>query len=134
MPTQSDQERAIRLRVRCVNPPAGVFGLQDKERRLSAGQPQPDGSLVFECELWAKRAADGKANFLGVFAHGTPTDRFLYLTLLNADTDQAEIVKRIKVKLPLITWEQIEQGGVLQATVDGRGAASVKLLEGWHSV
>lgn len=134
MPTSSAEERAVRLQIRCINPPAGVFGLQDKDRRLSAGQPQPDGALLFECTLQAKRAANGTPNFLGAFAHGTPTDRFLYLTLLRDDTDQAEIVKRIKVKLSSITWDQIEQGGVLQATVDGRGAASVKLLEGWHAV
>jgi hypothetical protein len=134
MTANSDEERAVRLQVRCVNPPVGTFGLQDKERRLSAGQPQPDGALVFACEVRAKRAADGTPNFLGEYAHGTPTDRFLYLTLLNGDTEQAGIVKRIKVKLGSITWAQVESSEVLQATVDGRGAASVKLLEGWHSI
>jgi hypothetical protein len=133
MPNQSAEERAVRLQVRCVNPPVGVFGLQDKNRRLSTGQPQPDGSLVFTCELRAKRADDGTPNFLGTFAHGTSDDRFLYLTLLNGDSDQAGIVKRIKVKLGSITWAQVESG-TLQATVDGRGAASVKLLDGWHEV
>jgi hypothetical protein len=132
MANESNEERAVRLRVRCVNPPAGVFGLQDKDRRLTVGQPQPDGALVFECEVRAKRADDGTPNFLGTFAHGTPTDRFLYLTLLNGDS--TAIVKRIKVKLGAITWAQVESGGVLQASVDGRGAASVKLLEGWHTV
>jgi hypothetical protein len=134
MPNSSDKERAVRLQVRCVNPPAGVFGLQDKDRRLSAGQSQPDGALVFACEVRAKRAADSSPNFLGDYAHGTPTDRFLYLTLLGDDTDETQIVKRIKVKLGSITWAQVESGSVLQATVDGRGAASVKLLEGWHTV
>lgn len=134
MPTSSAEERVVRLQIRCINPPVGVFGLQDKNRRLSTGQPQPDRSLLFECELRAKQSADGTPAILGAFAHGTSTDRFLYLTLLRDDTDQAEIVKRIKVKLSSITWEQIEQGSVLQATVDGRGAASVKLLEGLHAV
>lgn len=134
MPNAANEERAVRLRVRCVNPPTGVFGLQDKERRLSAGQPQPDGALVFDCELRAKRAADDTPNFLGDYAHGTAADRFLYLTLQDSETVQARIVKRIKVKLGSITWAQVEGGGVLQATVDGRGAASVKLLEGWHEI
>ena len=134
MANSLDQERGVRLRVRCVDPPAGVFGLQDKDRQLVKGQLKADGSLIFECEVRAKRAADGTPNFLGAFAHGTATDRFLYLMLLNGDSNQAGIVKRIKVKLASITWEQVESGSVLQATVDGRGSASVKLLEGWNTI
>jgi hypothetical protein len=130
-------ERTVRVQIDVVNPPdvtgEGLeFGLQDKDQRLHDGVMQAGGSLRFECGLQVKPGADGKPNFLGVFAHGTADDRFLYLTW----KQEGQITRRIKVKLVTITWTQVEAasaGGVLEASVDGRGTASVKLLgDGWQ--
>ena len=137
MAKSSEAERTVRIGIRVVNPPdltsEGLeFGLQDKDQRLYAGVMQTDGSLWVECEMQVKQGADGKPNFLGAFAHGTASDRFLYLTWKK----EGRITQRIKVKLASITWAQVEAasvGGVLIASVDGRGVASVKLLgEGWQ--
>ena len=139
MAKATDVERVIRVRIIVVNPPdmseAGdEFGLQDKDQRLYPGVAQADGSLHFECELRVKQGADGKPNFLGGFAQGSADDRFLYLTT----KWQGQIQSRIKVKLGTITWAQVEAAGAsgaLEASIDGRGAASVKLLgEGWQVV
>jgi hypothetical protein len=122
----------VTFRLMCVNPPdVGVrFGLQDKKGNLLAGTQQADGSLLYEFELTAKPGKEGAADFSGGYVQGTPGTRFLYLSL----GETPAWIKRIKVPLSGITWAQIEaaQGRVLEASVDGRGAATVKLLgEGW---
>ena len=139
MAKRSEVERTVQMRIDVVNPPGLVgegveFGLQDKNQRLYPGVPQSEGSLRFECELRVRQGAGRAPNFLGTFAHGTADDRFLYLTTKK----EGQITRRIKIKLATVTWAQIEasrQGDVLQAMIDGRGAASVKLLgAGWQVV
>jgi hypothetical protein len=122
----------VTFRLMCINPPdAGArFGLQDKKGDLLAGTQQTDGSLVFVFELTAKPGKDDGADFSGAYVQGTPGIRFLYLSL----GETPRWIKRIKVPLSSIRWAQIEaaQGRVLEASVDGRGVATVKLLgEGW---
>jgi len=139
MAKTSQAERVVRVRIICVELPElsgdGVeFGLQDKDQRLYPGTPQADRSLRFECDLRVKQEADGKPNFLGAFAHGTPEDRFLYLTL----KQDGQITRRIKIKLVTATWGQIESlryGDVMQAMIDGRSTGSVPLLgKGWQVI
>jgi hypothetical protein len=139
MAKTSEGERTVRVRINYVNPPhladkTMEFGLQDKDRRLYPSAPQADGSLRFECDLRVRRAEDGKPNFLGTFPHGTPTDRFLYVTM----KQQGAIQWRSKIKLASITWAQVEQaseGGLLEASVERRGTASAPLLgAGWQVV
>ena len=139
MTKSAGAERVVRVRIAVVNPPdladAGLeFGLQDKDQRLYPGVVQADGSLRFECQLRVTKGTNDKPNFLGVFAHGTAADRFLYLTWKK----EGQITQRIKVKLATATWVQIEslrQGDVMQAMIDGNGVASVPLLGGgWQIV
>ncbi|MBZ0291806.1 MAG: DUF5990 family protein [Anaerolineae bacterium] len=131
-------KKTVQLRVICMNRPEEssdqqpqVFGLQDKTRAVHPGAAQGDGSLVFQCELQVQKQQDGTPNFSGTFAHGTPAKRFLYLALKH---DQ-KIIRRLKIHLSSITWEQIaglHSDKVLEVHVDGRGTASVPLLgEGW---
>lgn len=128
----------IQLRVICVNPPAGIFGLQDKNRDVVKGEPFSDTAIYFDFELNIKQADNGQPNFTGQFAHGSVKERFVYLTLKSQiSEDETHIVKRIKVHLKSIQWEQVEAvlnspDHYLEVQVDGRGAASVPLLgEGW---
>lgn len=130
----------IKLRIICLNPPeqdADVyFGLQDKSNDLKPGTPREDGALVFTCEL-KTAAGEGTEvpNFTGSFTHGTPKERFLYLSYGSQAGGVWNWMKRIKIPLKEITWEQVETAAndnhVLEATVDGRQAATVKLIEGW---
>jgi len=122
----------FQLRLICANPPApecngepAVFGLQDKKGALIEGETLPDDLLIFECKAVIKPG--NPPNFLGPYAHGTPKDRFLYLSYRHADNDAW--IKRIKVPLSGITWEQISGARckVLEATVDGSRAARVEV-------
>lgn len=124
----------IRFAIICIHPPNGLFGLQDKKKNLIAGTQISDNQLQFDFELNVKQLDNGQPNFTGQFAHGTIQQRFVYLTLKD-DTDR--IIKRIKVQLNTIQWEQVEAvlsnpDTHLQAQVSGRGTATVPLLgEGW---
>lgn len=129
--------QTVPLRVICVNPPPGTFGLQTKAREIVEGELLPDGRLQFLLELRVKQTATGQPNFTGPAAHGSANERFLYLMLQDDAGSEVRIVKRIKVHLKTITWAQVEAvranpGAFLEAAVDGRGAASVPLLgDGW---
>ncbi len=101
-----------------------MFGLQDKNGALVPGQSAPDGTLIFRCELTVKDS--DTPVFTGMFAHGTPQDRFLYLSCRHVDPSQGW-VRRIKIPLNGITPAQAEQAqnSALETTVDGRQAARV---------
>lgn len=143
-PTNPD-ERFVRLRLICLAPPpqrhenqVTVFGLQDKQRAIYPGQAQADGSVHYELEVRAKwNPKTNGPNFLGPYVHGTPKARFLYLSWGYQNEEKGGWIKRLKVHLASITWEQIEavtqmEDGLLEARVEGSGSASVPLLgEGW---
>ncbi len=113
------------------------FGIQDRERVVHAGQPQADGSLRYDVELTVGRSdKGGPLRFRGPFAQGKPDDPFLYLSWRCREVVPAPWISRKKIRLGMITWEQIEAaaetGGVLEATVPGFGAgATQRLPEGW---
>jgi len=140
----TDQTEAqVTLEITCLLPPTGqgAFGLQDKNRRLHPPAQEAGGSAVFRCQLRAKpAAASGPPNFSGAFTHGTPQDRFLYLSLRSVDGPEEAWIKRIKVPLKSITWEQVAAAARhadarLVCTVDGGGSGTVKLIgQGWQVV
>jgi hypothetical protein len=82
--------------------------------------------------------ASGPPNFSGALTHGTPADRFLYLSQRSPDGPEAAWIKRIKVPLKSITWEQVaaaarQPTSRLACTVDGGGSGTVKLIgTGWQ--
>lgn len=128
----------LNLRLICIDPPAlpddGTveFGLQDKQQALHAGTLLPNGALQFDLVVSVQTGDTPK--FSGAFAHGTGDAPFVYLGLRPAQAGAAWI-KRIKVTLKGITPAQvndaIDNNKPLQATVNGQGAATVPLLEGW---
>ena len=133
----------VTLEITCLRPPTrpGVFGLQDKNQQLHPAAQGTADSAIFRCQVVAKpAAASGPPNFSGAFTHGTPQDRFLYLSLRSADSPQGAWIKRIKVPLKSITWEQVEVAAShadarLACTVDGAGSGTVKLVSGgWQVV
>jgi hypothetical protein len=135
----------VNIRVICLSPPQSdenggkvIFGLQDKSQNLLPGQGRPDGSLQFECQLEARKQTDTEQpNWFGAYAHGTPGQRFLYLSLGYREGDGWHWIRRIKVPLSSITWAQIDEvnvnQAVLEATVDGGRSGTVRLVgEGWR--
>lgn len=142
MKVQSPVEVGIRLI--CVSPPNQtysekhpVFGLQDKTQNIHSGMLLDDGSLQFDCVLNARQGSIAeKPDWGGSFVHGDREQRFLYLSWGYKEDTRWNWIKRIKVPLSIILWKQVEEANkenvVIQAYVDGKGAASVELLgDGW---
>ena len=134
-------ESSVNLRVICRNAPSGSeieFGLQEDKDTLHPGSRQADGSLVFTCSVRVQtNAATYQPNFLGSFAHGTPQQRFLYLSLRQRTGEPTAWIRRVKIQLGSITWAQIEQAekdGWLEAAVDGAKSGSAALVESWRFV
>lgn len=135
--------KRIAIRVICVDPSISEdtdtdrFGLQDKNRELLERDPTSRGDLVYDFELDVKQHTDNTPNFTGTYAHGNRAERFLYLTLITLRDGSWNIVKRIKIPLKTITWEQVnavlrDDSKTLQVKVSGQGAATVPLLDdGW---
>lgn len=84
------------------------FGLQDKENVLHLGKTERSGHVVFDVSLDVKPEPTAKPVFLGDFAHGSPKERFLYLSWRNANGAYAQ---RLKLPLGAIMWSDIEKSG-----------------------
>ena len=82
------------------------FGLQDKENVLHVGKTERDGSIVFEVTLALKPERTPAPVFLGDFAHGSPKERFIYVSWRNTNGAYAQ---RLKLPLAGITWRDIEK-------------------------
>jgi hypothetical protein len=66
--------------------------------------------VVFRPILRARSNADGSANFLGPFAHGPRSERFVYLVWAVVQGKvPAKMVGRIKVHLNHIRWTSVEK-------------------------
>lgn len=157
MASAPNGEQVVRVRVCLAEAPpracAGYAeiegGIQRKDAVLP-GEVGPDGLPRFACELRARRdAATGAPVFLGPFAFGPPTARFLYVTwsaVRPAEPGAGRAMfRRAKVPLGGITWAQVQEaseraGAVLEATVPGVArdggpvCASVPPREGWRIV
>jgi hypothetical protein len=136
-------ECEIRLRITLVKPPQGVrFGLQKGKTEIVSVTQSTGEDLAFDLTLRVKERPDGRPNFLGPFAQGTPDVRFVYV---NAGTSAGQAgspwTRRLKVQLAGISWPQIEvaladPGAVLAARVAGTArdggpaCATVPLLDG----
>lgn len=148
-------ETTVLLRLISVGPLAAerygaVYGLQDNsttaEWVIHSGTVLPGGDLQFEISCRVRQhPKTGAPNFLGPFVHGETARRFLYLSWRPRDwrPDQPEPpgvwIRRLKIHLSPITWEQIDAAAVpgcfLEARVPGVGrggpsCASVPLLDG----
>lgn len=78
--------------------------------------------IEFSPVLRVRRHVDGSANFLGPFAHGPRTGRFIYLVwaIMRGKTPVA-MAGRIKILLDHIEWHDVEraatQGRAIQVTI-----------------
>ena len=73
-------ESSIPLRIVVVNPPLGVeFRVQRGRGDLLLPSESNVTTLAFAFRVRVGAQADGRPNFLGEYAQGTPTDRFVYV-------------------------------------------------------
>jgi hypothetical protein len=137
----------LSFRILVLDPPPGVtFWLQRGKADLVPSTSASDGQLSFEGTLRVERRPPDLPNFLGPFAQGPPTGRFLYLNSCSAGIDaHRSWTRRAKVHLSGISWALIEEalsgsGSVLEASIAGRGkgggpaCATVPLLDGGWKV
>src|SRR6185437_10889498 len=97
--------------------------------------------VQYEIEVSVKRDSGTNAlRFLGPLVHGMAALPFLYLSWRWTGPEPSPWIKRLKISLTSITWEQIDAasnggGSLLEATVSGAGGGTVPLLGGgWTSV
>jgi hypothetical protein len=119
----------VRLRIVYDGTPPNVwdggakdFGLQDKANVLHLGKAERGGHVVFDLAIDVKPERTAKPVFLGDFAHGSPKERFLYLSWRNANGAYAQ---RLKLPLGGITWSGIDEAQ--KKALIGEVAASSKL-------
>ena len=142
MSNEPKDARLVRLCLVCLEPPAGhedvslEFGLQDKHGALHPGQAQPDDAICYEFDVGVHGdPAAGAPRLRGPHVHGPPSAPFLYLGLRSKGPDPAPWIRRLKIPLASIGWDDIAAAGpsdkgVLEAIVAGSGSATVPLLNG----
>lgn len=135
-------ESEIPLRITVVDPPADVaLAVQRGRDGLLPPTRRTADAAVFDFTVRVGER-DGRPNFLGEFAQGTPADRFVYVNA-GACAGQAgsRWQRRAKIKLATITREMVDAaladpGAVLEARFDGIGrdggpaCATVPLRDG----
>jgi len=140
--TSTQQQLTVRLR--CIELPGRKFA---GKLNIKVGAQKSDEviddvfgdapEVVFSFPLRVeKNSKTGKPNFLGPFAHGTPTERFLYLCWGERNGKAWLGFRRAKIHLNYIEWKSVEKAmkanGVIEATLkltDKKGeplCASVK--------
>ena len=137
----------ICLRITVVDPPPDVtFRVQRGRSNLLAPSTEEPGLITFDLTLRLGHSrTDGKPNFLGEFAHGTPQDRFLYINSgVRAGQEGSCWERRAKVKLGAIDDNLLRKalaapGSLLEARIVGTGrdggpvCETVALLgDGWR--
>jgi hypothetical protein len=138
-----DGELALRIEV--LRPVEGVaYRVQRGKDALLAPAGTSADALVFDLTVRVGGSrADASPNFLGPYAQGPKSDRFVYVnTGTAAGQAGSPWRRRAKVRLAGAGWDLVEQamavpGGFLRARIEGTGAdgtptcASVPLLDGW---
>ena len=139
-------ERQVTLRVIVEKPPGGVdFGVQEghgNDYKTVQTQRFTKEDLRFEFPIRVKESTNGQPNFLGPFAQGPASGRFIYLDIgTYAGQTDTHWSRRLKIPLAGITWPMIEQASdasvVIETRVAGTGkdggptCGTVKPFSGW---
>jgi Family of unknown function (DUF5990) len=72
--------------------------------------PADRRTVTFNPEFRVSRNPEGTPNFLGPYAQGTPTDRFIYLSWgVKHQDGRFEMFRRLKLRPRHLTWRQINE-------------------------
>jgi len=128
-PMTASKSPEVTIRLRCVEFPGRTFeGSRDVEVGVQKDEEVIDlvpgdakeAQFMFLLRV-EKNPKTGKPNFLGPFAHGTPTNRFLYLSWSAEQGAQRIRFRRAKILLNHIEWLSIEKalksGNPIDATL-----------------
>jgi hypothetical protein len=106
----------VTVTIRCHNLPGLRFaehtairlGIQ-KGHAVVDDVPADTSQVIFKVSLRVERnPKTGKPNFLGLYAHGTPLERFLYLCWGERHKGTWDGFRRAKVHLKHLIWKQVE--------------------------
>ncbi|MEU6189624.1 DUF5990 family protein [Nocardia sp. NPDC047038] len=90
--------RVLRVELYCSDGRvADTAGLQDKSGELTSGERDGEG-VRYAAKLDVRAGREGDPDFSGPFVHGTPGQRFLYLSTPNPDG--SGWLRRCKIMLP----------------------------------
>lgn len=85
------------------------LGIQKGDAVIEA-VPASRKQVVFEPVFRVAPLLDGKTNFLGPFAKGTPQTRFFYLAwVIKGEDGSLTMFRRAKVQLSHLDWSTVEQ-------------------------
>jgi len=111
------EELEVTVQIVCTSLPGAeweghrplTLGIQRDKQMIEAASADSK-QVVFKPLLRARRSADGSANFLGPFAHGPRTERFIYLVWAIVQGGiPVRMVGRIKLHLNHIKWAAVEK-------------------------
>lgn len=119
--------QSVRMRILVVEPPPGVrFAVQRGKSELLEPLPKQHEDIQFELSLrLGSPLLDGSVNFVGEFAQGPSSDRFIYI---NSGTLAGQVnsgwTRRAKLKLASIPRQIVEAAlstseGAIEARVLG---------------
>ena len=142
--TLDDRQMELKIKVICENLP-GTRPLDDSSGLSVVREPTHIGikrgeevveavpanrkRVVFELSFRVLPMPDGKANFLGPYAKGTPSQRFFYLSwVVKGKGRNLTMFGRAKIHLSHLSWSQVEKAvnfgrplSVIVSLTDKRG-------------
>jgi hypothetical protein len=113
----SIEELEITIEIVCTRLPGLQYegrgpvhlGIQQDESIVQAAPADRD-RIVFQPTLRVRKHPDGSANFLGAFAHGPRTERFIYLNwVVVRNNISVEQIGRIKLHLNHIEYKDVQK-------------------------
>jgi hypothetical protein len=141
-------DRELNLTIVLERPTLGVdYGLQKgrgNDYETVQTQRGANKDLTFEFTVRVGKSKNGEPNFLGPFAQGSASGRFVYLDIGTlAGQKNTAWSRRLKIPLAGIEWAAIESAiegrKPLQARVAGSGGrdggptcGTIKPFTGWH--
>jgi Family of unknown function (DUF5990) len=104
----------ITIEIVCTElPGAGHHALHlgiQRDKEIIEAASADSNRIVFKPTLRARRNGDGSVNFLGPFAQGPKTERFIYLNWASTNGKElTAMVGRIKLHLNHINWAAVEK-------------------------
>src|SRR5260370_19876093 len=117
----------LALRITVLHPPRGVtFRVQRGKSELLEPDRNDDSAIAFKFTVRIAPRERGKApNFLGPFAQGTPSKRFVYVNSGTcAGPKNTPSTRRAKSPLTGISWSLIQKArhGIVETTIEGTGS------------
>lgn len=111
------EETEITIEIVGTDPPGTTVGERhpvhlaiQKDEDVLEPQPADRQQIVFKPTLRARKEADGSVNFLGPYAHGSRTERFIYLVwAVVPRAGHAQMFSRIKLQLNHIKWTDVQK-------------------------